>query len=57
MNGISINAATCQAGWQCSVPAGGRVVLMPLLMALSNRFDGIVVQPPHAALAGCNARV
>jgi hypothetical protein len=37
--------------------AGGWAVLMPLLMTLSNRFDGKVVQPPHAALAGCNARV
>jgi hypothetical protein len=37
--------------------AGGWAVLMPLVMALSNRFDGKVVQPPHSALAGCNARV
>jgi len=57
MNGIFINAVTFQAGWRCSVPAGGWAVLMPLMMALSDRFDGIVVQPPHAALAGCNARV
>ena len=37
--------------------AGGWAVLMPLLMALSNRFDGKFVQAPHSALAGCNARV
>jgi hypothetical protein len=37
--------------------AGGWAVLMPLLMALSNRFDGKVVQPPNSALAGYNARV
>jgi len=37
--------------------AGGWAVLMPLLMALSNRFDGKVIQPPHSALAGCSARV
>jgi len=37
--------------------AGGWAVLMPLLMALSNRFDGKVVQPLTTALAGCNARV
>ena len=37
--------------------AAGWAILMPLLMALSNRFDGKVVQPPHATLAACNARV
>lgn len=37
--------------------AGGWAVLMPLLMALSNRFDGKFTQAPHSALAGCNARV
>jgi hypothetical protein len=37
--------------------AVGWAVLMPLLMALSNRFDGSVVRIRHSALRGCNARV
>ena len=37
--------------------AAGWAFLMPLLMALSNRFDGKTVPSPHATLAGCNVRV
>jgi len=37
--------------------AVGWAFLMPLLMALSNRFDGIAVHPSQASLAGCNVRV
>jgi hypothetical protein len=37
--------------------AGGWAVFMPLLMVLSNRFDGKFDQPPHSAHAGCSARV
>jgi len=37
--------------------AGGWAVLMPLLMALSNRFDGKTRRQPGATLTGCNARV
>jgi len=39
------------------VLAGGWAVLMPLLMSLSNRFDGKTQQRPGSTLTGCNARV
>jgi hypothetical protein len=37
--------------------SGGWAILMPLLMALSIRFDGKAVQLPRSEIAGCNARV
>jgi hypothetical protein len=39
------------------VLAAGWAVLMPLLMSLSNRFDGRADHSSHPGLAGCSARV
>ena len=38
------------------VLAGGWAVLMPLLMLLSNRFDGMARRQPASTLTGCDAR-
>ncbi|MGD2137637.1 MAG: DUF2878 domain-containing protein [Gammaproteobacteria bacterium] len=40
-----------------SALAFGWALLMPLLMSLSNRFDGMRPRPAETPLAGCNARV
>ena len=35
----------------------GWALFMPVLMSISNRFDGMKIQPSHPPLAECNARV